>query len=82
MPIPGYIFFSTVSIAWTYPIVVHWVWGNGFLGHMDFRDFSGAAVVHLAGGLSGLVATCFIGTRHNWKKTTTNFRPNNIVRNL
>jgi len=47
-----------------YPIVEHLVWGGGFanLG-IKFTDYAGSGVVHLFGGLVGLVAAWALGPR-------------------
>lgn len=63
MPVLGGLFYSVFSIAWVYPIVVHWTWGGGWLGSMGFHDFAGASTVHLAGGTAGFIATFIIGPR-------------------
>lgn len=47
-----------------YPIVEHLAWGGGFanLG-INYHDFAGSGVVHLFGGLVGLVAAYVLGPR-------------------
>jgi len=59
--------------AWVYPVVVHWVWSpNGWLSAFNTKaplfgsgmiDFAGSAVVHMVGGLSGLVGAVLVGPR-------------------
>ena len=56
-----------------YPVVVHWVWsGEGwlsafnsdpFISDFGYMDFAGGSVVHLVGGISGLMGTTFLGPR-------------------
>lgn len=47
-----------------YPVVACWVWnGEGWLALHGYHDFAGSSVVHLVGGLSGLVANVFVGQR-------------------
>ena len=39
-----------------YPVTAHWCWGpTGWLGDHGFRDYAGAGVVHLSGGVIALV---------------------------
>lgn len=53
-------FFNTVI----YCLPAHWMWGeNGFLQELGAIDIAGSSVVHLVGGLSGLVATLMLGPR-------------------
>lgn len=48
-----------------YPVVVHWVWGGGWLTSGDnfFQDFAGAGVVHVAGAAAGLAGAIIVGPR-------------------
>ena len=46
-----------------YPIGAGWVWGNGWLQNLGYHDFSGSGVVHLVGGVAGLVGTWICGPR-------------------
>ena len=68
----GYFAYSVVLTAFIYPVVVHWVWADGFLsafrdellwGGNGLIDFAGSGVVHLVGGTAGLVATIKMGPR-------------------
>ena len=44
-----------------YPVTAHWCWGpTGWLGDHGFRDYAGAGVVHLSGGVIALVGTDYI----------------------
>jgi len=71
--ITAYMIFTFVTISFTYPVVVHWVWsGTGWLGAFNddplisdfgYIDFAGGVVVHVTGGLSGLVGTLCLGPR-------------------
>lgn len=66
----GYSFFIS---AFVYPVVVHWVWaGNGWLSyfntaaplfHSGMIDFAGSGVVHMVGGLAGLMGAILVGPR-------------------
>jgi len=66
--------FSTwlVFVAiWTvavYAPIVHLVWGGGFLFDEGALDFAGGTVVHMNGGLAGLVLAVLVGRRAGYNK--------------
>ena len=66
--------FSTwlVFVAiWTvavYAPIVHLVWGGGFLFDEGALDFAGGTVVHMNGGLAGLVLAVLVGKRAGYNK--------------
>lgn len=56
--------FLLTSIA--YPIVVHWVWGGGWLSTLfgvGVIDFAGCIVVHMVGGFAGIAGAMVVGPR-------------------
>jgi ammonium transporter, Amt family len=61
--------FSTWMIfafLWTilvYSPIAHIVWGGGFLFDLGTLDFAGGTVVHMTGGLAGLILALLIGKR-------------------
>jgi ammonia channel protein AmtB len=74
----AYFVYSFFIAAFIYPVVACWCWGNGFMspfredtsGYLfygarsnNFVDFAGSGVVHMVGGLSGLVGTIMMGPR-------------------
>jgi len=60
----AYILYTAVITAFTYPVVVHWVWnGDGWLAQMGFTDFAGSTVVHGVGGWSALIGAWLVGAR-------------------
>ena len=59
----NYLIFSVFMTGFIYPVIEAWIWGGGWLNEMGFHDFAGSGVVHLTGGISGLVATFVIGPR-------------------
>ena len=59
----GKIIYSMVVAGITYPIVVHWVWGGGWLGTRGFLDFAGSTVVHLSGAMLALMGAILLGAR-------------------
>ena len=58
MRFTAYLMYSFLLTAFIYPIVVHWVWGGGWLASLDFHDFAGSTVVHAVGGTAALVGAC------------------------
>lgn len=63
-----YIIFSFLMTSFIYPVVVHWVWGKGWLEANGFRDFAGVACVHLVGGTAGLWGAVILGERYGKAK--------------
>jgi Amt family ammonium transporter len=61
----AYFIYSAVISAIVYPIVVHWVWGGGWLANLDtpYHDFAGSGVVHMTGGVAALVGAAILGPR-------------------
>ncbi len=66
--------FSTwivIVILWgliVYAPVAHMVWGGGILMGKGALDFAGGTVVHMNGGLAGLVLAILVGKRANYPK--------------
>lgn len=75
--------FSTwmVFVAiWTivvYAPITHMVWGGGYLFNEGALDFAGGTVVHMNGGLAGLVLAVLIGKRVGYPKTA--MKPASVV---
>ena len=74
----AYFIYAAVLSVWTYPVVVHWCWGDGWLSPFasdtsdylfrgsksnNFIDFAGSGVVHAVGGITGLVGAFMLGPR-------------------
>ena len=61
-----------------YALVVHWIWGGGFLadggifGETGVKDFAGGIVVHETAGLAALVIAYFLGARKDKNKPPHN----------
>jgi Amt family ammonium transporter len=55
--------YTVIVCAFIYPIVVHWVWGGGWLFQQGFFDFAGSNVVHTVGGVIALVGAWALGPR-------------------
>ena len=58
-----YISFAFVMIGFIYPIIVAWTWGEGWLYVYGFDDFAGSGIVHMTGGIAGLVGASICGPR-------------------
>ena len=52
-----------------YAPIAHMVWGGGILMKMGALDFAGGTVVHMNGGLAGLVLAILVGKRAGYPKT-------------
>jgi ammonium transporter, Amt family len=59
----GDLIYSAIMGAISYPIIVHWVWGGGWLFQMGFHDFAGSTVVHTVGGITAIVGAAMLGPR-------------------
>jgi Amt family ammonium transporter len=59
----GDIIYSVIAGAVIYPVVVHWVWGGGWLFQRGFYDFAGSTVVHTVGGVMALTGAILLGPR-------------------
>lgn len=59
----SFLVFSFILVALVYPVTGHWIWGGGFLGSNNFRDFAGSTVVHSVGGWAALAGVIVLGPR-------------------
>ncbi|GIL84989.1 hypothetical protein Vretifemale_13617 [Volvox reticuliferus] len=68
----AYLGYSIFLGGFVYPVVVHWVWcPTGWLGYGTDKpllgagmiDFAGSGVVHMTGGLAGLIGAWMVGPR-------------------
>jgi Amt family ammonium transporter len=71
-----YLIFGFIFTILIYPVVGHWVWGDGWLGALEMQDFAGSTVVHLQGAIAALIATLLLGPRIG--KFNKNRKPNEI----
>jgi len=58
-----FMIFSTIFVAFVYPIAGSWKWGKGFLDAAGFYDFAGSTLVHSVGGWAALVGAIVLGAR-------------------
>lgn len=62
-----YASYTIFTSLFVYPIITHWIWSdNGFLYKLNFKDFSGASVVHISGGLNSLILIKYFGPRKGY----------------
>ncbi|MCR6110813.1 ammonium transporter [Bacillus sp. A301a_S52] len=59
----AYIIFAILFSALIYPVVAHWIWGDGWLAGLGKQDFAGSTVVHLTGAMAALAATIILKPR-------------------
>lgn len=59
----AFLVFSFILVAFMYPVTGHWIWGGGYLGSNNFRDFAGSTVVHSVGGWAALAGVIVLGAR-------------------
>jgi len=59
----AYCIYSLLISAIVYPVSGHWAWGGGWLDQMGFHDFAGSTIVHMVGGVAGLVGAKIVGPR-------------------
>jgi ammonium transporter, Amt family len=61
----SYFIYSLVITAFIYPVVVHWIWGGGWLSQRatPMIDFAGSTVVHGTGGIAALMGAMVLGPR-------------------
>ncbi len=71
-----FLVFSTIFVAFAYPITGMWKWGGGFLDTLGFYDFAGSTLVHSVGGWAALTGVIFLGPRlGKYKKNRINAIP-------
>jgi len=61
----SYFIYSFVLTALIYPVVVHWLWGGGWLAELatPMIDFAGSTIVHSVGGWAALMGAIILGPR-------------------
>jgi len=73
MKFTAYVFVATAMTALIYPVMPGFAWGGsgllsgaGYLGQalgVGYLDFAGATIVHMCGGMAGLVGAKMVGPR-------------------
>ena len=58
--------FAVVMTGFIYPMEGSWTWGGNpvpFIGELNFNDFAGSGIVHLAGASAALAGVLLLGAR-------------------
>jgi len=69
MKFSTWILFAAIWTIVVYAPIAHMVWGGGFLFDAGALDFAGGTVVHMNGGLAGLVLAILLGKRKGYPRT-------------
>ncbi|MDF1880158.1 ammonium transporter [Sulfurimonas sp. MAG313] len=72
-----WIVFVAIWVLVVYAPITHMVWGGGYLMDMGALDFAGGTVVHMNGGLAGLVLAVLVGKRKGYPKTA--MKPASVI---
>lgn len=75
----GYCLFILLWSLLVYCPLCHIIWGGGFLAG-DAIDLAGGTVIHIAAGVSGLVAALYLGARRGYPRSA--MHPNSLVLTL
>lgn len=68
MKFSTWLVFVAIWVLVVYAPITHMVWGGGFLFDEGALDFAGGTVVHMNGGLAGLVLAYLVGKRTGYPK--------------
>ena len=71
----SFLIFSTLYVAFIYPVVGSWKWGGGWLHNLGFYDFAGSTLVHGVGGWAALVGALILGPRIGKYGKTSKIKP-------
>ena len=71
----SFLVFSTLLVAFAYPIAGSWKWGGGWLDQLGFYDFAGSSIVHAFGGFAALACVLLLGPRQGKYPKNGGIRP-------
>ena len=77
MKFSTWMIFAAVWTIVVYAPIAHMVWGGGYLFNEGALDFAGGTVVHMNGGLAGLVLAILLGKRAGYSKVA--MKPVSII---
>ncbi len=77
MKFSTWMIFVALWVLIVYAPITHMVWGGGYLFDEGALDFAGGTVVHMNGGLAGLVLAILVGKRAGYPKTA--MKPVSII---
>ena len=72
-----WLIFSFLWVIIVYAPIAHMIWGGGFLMDKGALDFAGGTVVHMNGGLAGLILAILLGKRKGYGKIA--FKPMSVM---
>lgn len=62
----SFLIFIALWSVLVYPVLVHWVWGGGWLQAHGTLDFAGGVPVEMASGFSAFAAATVVGARRDY----------------
>ena len=77
MKFSTWMIFAAIWTIVVYAPIAHMVWGGGYLFKEGALDFAGGTVVHMNGGLAGLVLAILVGKRAGYSKVA--MKPASII---
>lgn len=69
--------FVAIWVLAVYAPITHMVWGGGYLFNLGALDFAGGTVVHMNGGLAGLILALLVGKRAGYPKVA--MKPASVI---
>ena len=63
MKLWAFLAFTVVMTGIIYPWQGYWSWGGGFLDAIDYSDYAGGGIVHMAGAFAALAGVLLLGPR-------------------
>jgi Amt family ammonium transporter len=77
MNFKAWMLFVPLWMTLVYPVGAFMIWGGGWLSQLGAVDYSGGYVIHVAAGISGVVAAAVVGPR--LLKDRTENSPSNLL---
>jgi Amt family ammonium transporter len=77
MNFKAWMLFVPLWMTAVYPVGAFMIWGGGWLSQLGAVDYSGGYVIHVAAGISGVVAAAVVGPRLLKDRTSNN--PSNLL---
>ena len=63
MKLWAFLAFAVVMTGVIYPWQGYWSWGGGFLDAIEYSDYAGGGIVHMAGAFAALAGVLLLGPR-------------------
>ena len=63
MKLWAFLAFAVVMTGVIYPWQGYWSWGGGFLAGIEYSDYAGGGIVHMAGAFAALAGVLLLGSR-------------------